>query len=189
MAPTHLDAAPQAPADPHAVPCHFRSGKLGQLGAIGEVHALLHQCPATGRAGIMRQLQVYWWLSDCLGRRGLPVAEGPRAGHPSRALRLGLSCTFGKGGGLSFAAPLELVDLGTQRLVAGGQLGHLTLQRSHLALQLSHPHEQLFSTQRGKRFGRTHGRQYSPPVRQPQARPLINYSCLLSLLEEATSRA
>jgi hypothetical protein len=34
-----------------------------------------------------------------------------------------------------------LFDLGAQRLVAGGQCGHLSLEPSHLALPLRYQHE------------------------------------------------
>jgi hypothetical protein len=68
----------------------------------------------------------------------------------------------GAGCGLPFVPPLELVDLGAQGVVAGSHLGHLSLQQSHLLLQLPHQREQSFSTQRGKVFQHNLGKQDSP---------------------------
>jgi hypothetical protein len=39
-------------------------------------------------------------------------------------------------GGLPFPAPLALVDLGPQRRIAGGQLGHLALPRTQQGQQV-----------------------------------------------------
>jgi hypothetical protein len=105
---------------------------------------------------------------DRLGRRRFSEAGRPRAGLPSRALRCGLACAFGKGGSLPIPTPLELFDLGAQRLMAGGQLGQLPLQ-------LSHPREQFFPIQGCKGFRRNHSLNYRPLAWRPQDGPLINY--------------
>jgi hypothetical protein len=42
-------------------------------------------------------------------------------------------------------------------------------------LKRSHQCEQIFTTYQGKAFGCNHGRQYSPHMGKPQAKPLINY--------------
>jgi hypothetical protein len=49
------------------------------------------------------------------------------------------------------------LHLSTQFLIAGSQLCHLLLQRSNLALQLSHQGQQVFSAQRLDVFRGTHG--------------------------------
>jgi hypothetical protein len=107
-------------------------------------------------------------FARCTGVRLSPVAEGPRAGLASRSLGFGYPGALGKWSGLSLPTTLELLELGAQCFITGGQL-------SHLALQLCHPCKQVITTDRGKAFGCNHGRQYSPPVGKLQARPLINY--------------
>jgi hypothetical protein len=63
----------------------------------------------TREAGVNGHLHVHRWLSARLGRRGRPVAAGPRAGIPSGALRLGLPRACGTEGGLPLPTTCESV--------------------------------------------------------------------------------
>jgi hypothetical protein len=106
------------------------------------------QLTSAARAGFQSHWYSYGRLGDLLRAGRLPEGEGALTRLTARALGLLGSGALGEGGGLPLCAPLELLVFSNQGRVAGSQLCHLLLQRSNLALQLSHQGQQVFPAQR-----------------------------------------